>query len=372
MGTWIFYVILAVILLLQAKPAKRGSWHEDFMSLSVTKGILGICAIFIVLHHMAQALDRNAGALAGLAELGVCFVGLFFFISGYGLYKSLLIKPDYLKGFFRRRLSAVLVPYFIVNLVFLLFCLAMGDRYTPGELVAHLTGWKMLNTHMWYVIEIALFYILFYVIFRFVKIRWAALLIMGASVTGFVLWSLLLGHGERWFQGEWWFNTSLLFVAGMVFAANEERICRGIKRFYLPVIIFAAIATMVFYKLTAYMLEHYSYYSEYAYRDGRICAADKLRCLSVQLPFAFFFTVLVLLITMKLQFRNRLLDCLGKIALELYLIHNLFIGLFRNPKIVVIKNNTLYVFAVLAASIAAAIILHIADRLLIKAIKGKK
>ena len=68
-----------------AKLAKKGEWHEDFLSLSTSKSLLGIVAVLIVLHHLAQLLGNlqmEQGPLAYLEYVGVCFVGLFFFFSG--------------------------------------------------------------------------------------------------------------------------------------------------------------------------------------------------------------------------------------------------------------------------------------------------
>ena len=104
---FVFYSILAVILLIGVKPANRGKWREESLSLHSSKGLLGFCAVGIMLHHMSQTIyfaNEDPGILLFMVDIGVCFVGMFFFFSGYGLYSSLRDKPDYLKVFLRGRL----------------------------------------------------------------------------------------------------------------------------------------------------------------------------------------------------------------------------------------------------------------------------
>lgn len=362
-------VVLFLFFLYRVKLTPAGCWHEDFLSLPVSKGLQGFCAVLIVMHHISQQLAENAGPLHWLENVGVCFVGIFFFFSGYGLLKSLLNKEDYLKGFFRKRMPVILIPFYVIIFIFLAFSLSIGDVYTPGELIGIITGWLLLNTHMWYIVEIAIFYIAFYFIFRFIKKRSTALAVMTVFVVLVTVGSLLLGHGDYWFQGEWWFNTSLLFVIGMFIAQYETQIVAFIKRFYAAALVLFAAATALFFSATMYMLENYSYWSE---TETSLAYGDKFRCLSVQLPFVICFVFLLLIITMKVQFKNPILSFLGNISLELYLIHNLFLILFSWIPGFVIEDRVLFTFAVLCCSITAATILHFLDGKLIGLFKKKQ
>lgn len=207
---------LALLLLVRVKFVGIKGWHDDFVRLPVSKGLQGFCAILVVLHHVSQSLMEQASPLTFLADIGVCFVGIFFFFSGYGLLKSLNTKPDYLHHFLRKRLPVILVPFYITIVVFLIVSKMLGASYETTEFISYLTGWKLINSHMWYIVEIFLLYIIFFVIFRLIKNRGVALTMMSILVVLLTVGSLLLGHGDYWFQGEWWFNTSFLFVIGML------------------------------------------------------------------------------------------------------------------------------------------------------------
>ena len=45
---WIYLIIFAFILFLGVKIAPKGNFNEDFLSLKVSKGIQGFCAICII------------------------------------------------------------------------------------------------------------------------------------------------------------------------------------------------------------------------------------------------------------------------------------------------------------------------------------
>ena len=236
--------------------------------------------------------------------MGVLFVGIFFFFSGYGLYTSLKTKENYLKGFLKKRLVTVLVPFFTCNSLFVASICVEGAKLAPIDVAILMSGWYLLNSHMWYIIEIAILYLLFFAIYRLIKNRTAATVVMALAVAGMMTGSLLLNHGEdyscsRWFMGEWWYNASFLFVVGIIFSKHAEGLRKFARKAYwvlIPVIV-ALVAVLRIQ--TGYMLEMYSYWSEIPGEyNGYL---DKVRCLGFQLPWIFVFVCLVLLIMMKVS-----------------------------------------------------------------------
>ena len=362
---FIFYSLLVVILLTGVKPAVKGGWREQSLSLHSSKGLLGFCAVSIMLHHMSQTIyfaKEDVGILLFMVDIGVCFVGMFFFFSGYGLYTSLRDKPDYLKGFIRNRLPAVLVPFYMCNFVFILGSWLWGYEFKKGELVPYLTGVILMNSQMWYIVEILVLYLLFYVVFRFIRNRNAACAVYGVCLFALIGFSLRLGHDTTtptqglWFHGEWWYNTTLLMLAGILFAKWEKQILGFIRKFYPMVLIVSALLTAFLYKETMFMIQTKGYWFEW---DGYAGYKEKVQTLAVQAPFVLMVVFTVIVILQKIEFGNKILDFLGSIALELYLIHNLF--LLYMP----VSNRVWYILACYAASIALASVLHLADRKLI-------
>lgn len=368
---FVFYIILALILLIGAKPAAKGEWCEDSLSLRVSKGLLGFSAVGIMLHHMSQTIyfaGEDPGVLMFMVNIGVCFVGIFFFFSGYGLYSSLRDKPDYLKGFLRNRLPAVLVPFYLCNFIFILGSYFAGYQFQKGELLPYLTGAVLMNGQMWYIVEILILYLLFYLVFRLIKNRNAACIVYGALLMILIAFSLWLGHDTKtptqglWFHGEWWYNTTFMIWVGIMFARWERQILGVIRRFYWPIFAVFLLLTAFLYNGTLHMLQNKGYWYEW---DGYPGYREKWQTLGVQFFFVFALVITVVIITQKIKFSNKILDFLGEISLELYLIHNLF--LLYMP----VSNRVIYIPACYAASILMGVILHIPGKMLIKLVRKK-
>ena len=362
---FVFYSVLAVLLLVKAQMKGKNYWNEDGWSLPVSKGILGFAAVGIMLHHMSQTIyfaGEDTGILLFMVDIGVCFVGLFFFFSGYGLYTSLREKEDYLKGFFKKRMPAIVVPFFVCNFVFIAGSALAGYQFQDGELIAYLTGWILMNSQMWYIVEIFFLYILFYFVFHFVKNDTVACFVYGIGVILMIVGSLLLGHdnttasGGAWFHGEWWYNATLLIWVGILFAKYEKPILAFCRKHYGLVVATLAVLTCILYSETMYMIQTKGYWYEW---EGYTGYAEKFQTLAVQLSFIICFVIFFVLVMQKIKFGNKVMSFLGEISLELYLIHNLFILYLP------IKNRLFFIIAVYAAGIVLATILHAIDKKII-------
>ena len=329
-------------------------WQSDPLGLTQSKAILGFFAVLIVLHHLVQTIGpENASIFIFLENFGICLVSVFFFFSGYGLIRSLKQKPDYLKSFLKKRLPGVVIPFYICIFIFYIVGLLTGKHYGLTESIGYLTGFILLNTHMWYIVEIILFYLVFYLIYRFVKKRKTAFLLMTAFLILFTIGSLLLCHGKFWFQGEWWYNSSLIFALGILFGECQEKYFAMIKKHYRLYMVVSVLFFAFFYRTTLYMLSNHGYWTENALSHGY---ADKFMTLLPQLCLSFFFVCCLIGILLKCRFDNPALTFLGKISPELYLIHNLFIQNCDG-----ITGTGLYVVVILACSLIAAAILHRLD-----------
>lgn len=370
----IYILILLGVLVFGTKKAKKGEFHEDFLSLDVAKGLQGFAAIGIMLHHLAQSITNfgavDKGLITVFNSFGVLFTAMFFFFSGYGLYTSLQEKPNYFDHFFRKRLTTILVPFYMANTIFVLFSLPFLPPTSPLEYVKYFSGWIMLNNNLWYIVEITFLYIAFYLIFKYVKNRNAAFVSMAVFIFIFVGFILLNGHdyetisGGAWFKGEWWYNTTWTFFLGMLVSRFKEPILKTVKKFYVVFLCVSIILTAFMLPFSNRIMGMFGYYCESEVYRGNL---EKLISVCAQCPFAILFVIMVLLITMKLQFKNKMLDFLGRISIELYLIHRLYIVLFS--EVLNIKVDFLFFFLVYAAAILTAALLHFVDGKIIKLLK---
>lgn len=373
--TYLILIALVIMLFLGSRLSGKGEWQEEPFSLEASKAIQGFCAVAIIVHHLAQDLMAEAGVLSFFSELGILFVGVFFFFSGYGLFTSLKSKNNYLKGFLKKRLVTILIPFYVCILVFVTFACINGQKFGLKDALATISGWILINSHMWYIVEIAVLYLVFFAVYKLIKNRAVATTVMGLFVVALTIGSLLLGHGadmssKFWFMGEWWYNTTLVFVLGIIVSQNSDKLRVFARRFYKLLLPVFAVLTVVFGFLTKYALNKWSYWYEYPGYPGY---KEKFLCLSFQLPWVLFFVVTLLLIMMKVKFGNPVLKFLGSISLELYLIHNLFLTGFNksNGSIARIPSNSLYIVLTILVSVGFATIISGLDKYIVGLINGK-
>ena len=182
-------------------------------------------------------------------------------------------------------------------------------------------------------------------------------------------------HNDYWIRGEWWYNCVHLFPIGMIFAKFENRIVPHLKRHYLLYLILAFGLFYPLYLRSDYVLNIVSYYGE------NFNALDKVFrrriCLLSQMYVTCDFVFCFLLLSMKVKIGNKLLDFMGKITLEFYLIHGLFVELFDHefcsvvPAPLPIKNVFLYVVAVYALGIPSALLLQKLHHIILRTNKKK-
>ena len=173
-----------------------------------------------------------------------------------------------------------------------------------------------------------------------------------------------------WFQGEWWYNSSFLFVIGIIVSKHSEGLRRIARKAYVILILGLAALLVLLGPQTVYMLRRYSYWSEIPGETRAIL--DKLRCLSVQLPWIICFVLFLLLIMMRVRFGNPVLKFLGSISLELYLIHNLFLKGLHDGTIFNVRAPGMYCILTILMAIGLATVISGVDKYLIALITGKK
>ena len=372
MEIYLVYVLLALLLFWGVSFAKKGEFHADYLSLKSAKCIEGFAAIGVIIHHLSQIFTNFAqikSPLVPFNDIGAFFVGLFFFFSGYGLIKNLRTKENYLKGFLWKRLVTVLVLFFFINLIYITVRVIWGMRCSVWEYVSLFLGFRLVNGDAWYVIAIVILYIVFYLLFRFVKKEWIAFAGMAVFIAGYVAFCIFSGHGDgtRLLQGEWWCNTVPVFFLGLVWARFEGEIFGFAKKTYavlLPVFSFATLAMwyVMFYVLNS---GHVGYWSE---GPGNPAFEEKWVCLIIQSTATLFFVITCMLINMKVKFSNKVLSFLGGLTLSIYLIQRLFINYFVG----MIPNQFLTVIVVVAVVVLAAFLVNLVCTQIKKLLLPKK
>lgn len=324
----VYPVILLGIAVFGMRVSEKGKFTDKYWGLEDSKKLQALAAVCIIIHHLTQSISEygrySRGPISLFNDMGILFTSIFFFFSGYGLITSYLNKENYLDSFLIRRIPAVLFPFLITNIIYAV--LNGADRIDGfADIVTSISGFTLINTNAWFVVEIIILYIGFYLCFRFVKNKNLAFILLGVIDIALVMVGFLLHHDHtringHWFRGEWWFNTTAIFLMGMIFAKYKKAISGFLEKNYKIVLPIATVLFIGCFSIARYVERAWGYYFE---RRTYIDYGARGITLAAQIIACAFFVLLLLIIMMKVKLGNKLLSLMSMVSMELYLVHDL-------------------------------------------------
>ncbi|MDO4537238.1 MAG: acyltransferase [Coriobacteriales bacterium] len=347
-------------LIMGTERLPKGEWNDKPLSLVQAKALQGFLALCIVFHHCAQRVffERwgttfSPCGLEVMALMGYCFVGYFFFCSGYGLYQGCQNKKNYLDDFLRRRALPLILIYFICNTAYLVGRLAMGETFGFPRLVLLLFGLELANPNAWFVVMLPLMYLLFYISKRncaddaLVTRR----LFLGAGaciLVGMVITMANLGGGRYGvFLGRWWYNTIILFPMGYLFGCKEVQAWLRMRESYRKQVACSVVLCLGCFLLSLLFMMVFPL----------VPLSMVFESLST-----IGFTWGLLLFSLRRRTSGGFLSFYGGLTLELYLMHGFFVNLFYRPfydkgiDVLTISNPAIYILLVLACATVLALL----------------
>lgn len=293
-----------------------------------------VLSLLIVADHLTFSVD--ASWLMPFRKWGAPIVSLFFFISGYGLYKSYLAKGEkYLQGFFKRRILKVIVPALVVMGLYYLIC------WKSHDVAAEVRSWIVFGSlplpNFWFVEVIVFFYISFWLSFKFFSGRWkmAALFILTAVLT---IVPILIGYDRCW-----WVST-FAFPVGVLFAEYEDTIKdKVMKSNWAYSIAFGICLALIFL--------FYICNNEYLFVGCYVFIPLSIALVIGRLPY-------------KLK-DGSVISFLGKISYEIFLCQCICLEFLRSDK-VYIHSDILFIIAVYAMVIVLAYVANKLTKILLK------
>ena len=231
-------MIIVIVLFWRCSIRGKNEYYEESWSLTQSNALRGVAALMIILHHMVQSITRygdiKKGPVTEWNSFGILFTSIFFFFSGFGLYKSYKTKENYLEGFLTKRLPKIILPFLVTNIIYLLT--VSIDRISEvRHIFTSIFGFTLINTNAWFIVVLIILYVTFYFCFKKSKTESGAFAKLLIFTIIFVIMCLLLGHDNtsvngHWFMGEWWYNTTLIFMMGLYFARFETKIKAFMKK----------------------------------------------------------------------------------------------------------------------------------------------
>lgn len=153
----------------------------------------------------------------------------FFAMSGFGLVVSYLRNEKYIKGFLNRQFPKLYVPYI---LAFVAFTIYRSVNDISMIEVLNEKGICGLVPTSWYIFVLSLFYVFFYVVFRYCKAS-TVIKVLFVSVLVFCYYVVAIKTGVSY----WRYYRCPAFAVGMFFGCFDDRIRKILSPFGAVVMI---------------------------------------------------------------------------------------------------------------------------------------
>jgi peptidoglycan/LPS O-acetylase OafA/YrhL len=322
----------------QYQNLNKQIYEQDYLSLDKTRCIKGLFSIIIVVSHLknSTAIFYNSpiGKLMGL--LAYLTVGGFFFFSGYGLSIQNRVKGrEYVRYFHSDRL----IPFYasclflaLVNSVIFIF----NDVLQPTAIWALkailIPGYGI--TFGWYIQVIFIIYVLFWMLFLcFPRIN---------RTVGYSIITALVLLFAVYLKKMLWWQSLLGFLLGCLWGEYKDQVDIVLRNGKIT-------AGLLFFSVCGFLIT--TILGNANTIDG-FWYAKVLKMISVP-----FFIVTLVLVVRWINLKNFLTEFLGKISLEIYCVHGIFLELFHS-KWFYINNDLLYWGLNLLCTIFFACLIH--------------
>lgn len=326
------YVFIGLCILLLAsirfiKPVS--GFNDDYLSKENCNVLRGFLVFVPPITHLC---NMGVGFNATVTNYTTVIVSVFFFFTGYGLTKQHLLKDNYSQKYFLKRLPKVVIPYILATFIYVAVDFVfLGFLYPVSGIFNAIACGNPVVTASWYVLHVIAFYIWFWFMMKIARKNRLLLVIL--AVLYYVLTTLFcmkMGWG-----GHWWSTSFGLFV-GVIWASFEKEINVFCKNHYW--IAFAAALILLLLNL----FWHVNYSLIYG---------------------SMLITLVVLM--MKFNLKNPVLDFLGKISFEMYMVHGCFLIMGRCDRLY-LENDAAFVTFVLGGTIIAGFAMWWIDGILVK------
>lgn len=251
----------------------------------------GVAILLVLLCHMAGTFFD--GRVVYFTPLGGIGVAIFLMLSAYGLNES-YIKHG-LTNWWRKRLIAVWIPYFIIECSFYW----TFHEWNFWDFLKDITLIKPLYQNGWYLNYLAVCYIMFYLIMSNSLTRKHKIVFWGVlSIVSFFVLSPI--RAEQSFS----------FLAGVIFSEKKEK---------LKKLNWKTGSILIIFSVVFWVLEQTS-----VIRNAPQLIFNLVQVM-IKLPCGIGVCGWIISINKKMNLK--LLDLVGKISYELYLVHGHVLGM---------------------------------------------
>lgn len=215
----------------------KPEWGGQFLTLEQSYHMRGIAMLMIITAHLSNHLKKVYGIDTGYLWLGGEFGNaIFLFMSGYGIYLSMMKRGDDLSfRYLWQHIVKIMVPFIIAFMVTFLGCYIMGDDYGLKKAVNDFFTMTIPFTREWFLKAIIMLYVFAFIAFKITKTAYKRIMLVAALSCVYCIVAFYVGLGT------WMYDTILCFAGGM-FVAKNQHVMEKVKwkwMFVVSAILFA-------------------------------------------------------------------------------------------------------------------------------------
>lgn len=334
-------ILLLITLLLYLLPQ-----NKEYLNVKSTSGLRGFLALGIIFHHISP-LVKTGEEFSNFSYMGTYIVSIFFFLSAYGLYVQNESRENYLDNFLVKRLSKIIVPFFIISLIYMFYRFVNGQLIDLNFFINLFKQGSTIIYNGWFVDIIILMYIFFYLSFKFFQNKFLSIVFNTIFIICYICLAIKLGYNF------WWYNSVLAFAIGLIWAKNQNKIDRFLEKYYFIVIVLVTVLLFVSHRYDI-LLKYLHIEDSYSY------------ALAANLDNIIFTIYFIIVFLKKINFSNVYLNFIGRISFELYMIHGLVISMLAKIFVSSRVNDVLFTLFVLIISLILAWTVNKIDKRIIQ------
>lgn len=338
-----FYIIILIIALNSFKLQK---YNQEYISVQQTNVIKGIFIWLVFMGHIMPYITKVVPFESFADKFALYFVDIlkqlvvvpFLFYSGYGVMNSIKTKGEnYVASIPRKRLLNTMVNFGVAVLFFVALNLVLHIPIEPRQVLLSLICWDSVGNSNWYIFTICFCYLTSYISYKLFGYSKRSLI---ANLSILFIYVLVLSR----FKGSWWYDTCLAYSAGSAYCYYKDRIENIINRNYLRSLLIGGGLMVVSY----------------------ICMLKTPIVTSLFMNVcSIFFAMFIIILSMRLQLKSRVLEWSGKNLFPLYIYQRIPMILFSVIGGGCLVSDFKYVYVVICA-IVSIIIVHVYKYISIK------
>lgn len=220
---------------------------RPIMNIQDTYALRGVCMLMIIIHHLMKYHYSTPYTM----HWGDIATGLFFFVSGFGLYSSMSKKQVNTK-FLWQNIKKILIPFFVVWILCFVICIIFFRDYFTigiGGVLRDLftLTYPQMWPGLWFIKVIVIEYIITILSYIIFKNKWLKLFFptLFTGIYFITAWKVL-----QW--SPYLFSTTLCFVLGLWIAALNINLNLKVTTKIIGMIVFFVLY-LVFRRVNLYL-----------------------------------------------------------------------------------------------------------------------